>query len=595
MLADNAQQQLTEQSQLLEQLQHYLGAVSVARVREVLLADADAFAATMKIIIEELLDRHGTGRVLFRNTRSSVAGFPERHLHQYPLVAPERYKVENQQVVKPLLLPELLLGADWIAEDPRVDWLIDWLKQYRTEKILVICAQAKTALALEEHIRSRHGAQSAVFHEGLSLVARDRAAAYFADAEEGAQVLICSEIGSEGRNFQFAHHLVLFDLPLNPDLLEQRIGRLDRIGQRHSVEIHVPFYEHSAQAVLLRWYHEGINAFEKTCPAGSALYDEFKEALTHCLLAVDEKTLALLIEKTSQRTQQTLDILQQGRDRLLELNSCNTEQAEIIVEDMVQEERRQELTNYMEQVFDQFGVDQEHHSASSVILRPSDHMVNHSFPNLPDEGVTATYSRTVALSREDMYYLSWEHPMVIGAMDMVVNSEFGNTAFCTMKLAPLKPGTIIVEAIFVTHCAAPAELQLQRYLPLTTLRVVVDSNGNDLSQVLTEQHFEKLGKKVAKRNAQELIAHARDQIVTMIGNAEQLSDQHKAKIVGEATELINNEQGSELNRLKALATVNPNIRDEEIHYLEVQQQQLLQHLQHTQIKLDAIRVALITE
>ena len=79
-----------------------------------------------------------------------------------------------------------------------------------------------------------------------------------ADQEQGAQVLICSEIGSEGRNFQFSHHLVLFDLPLNPDLLEQRIGRLDRIGQRHTVDIHVPFYRDSAQQVLLYWYHQGI-------------------------------------------------------------------------------------------------------------------------------------------------------------------------------------------------------------------------------------------------------------------------------------------------------------------------------------------------
>ena len=52
----------------------------------------------------------------------------------------------------------------------------------------------------------RIGIRSAVFHEGLSLVGRDRAAAYFAEKEDGAQVLICSEIGSEGRNFQFSHN-----------------------------------------------------------------------------------------------------------------------------------------------------------------------------------------------------------------------------------------------------------------------------------------------------------------------------------------------------------------------------------------------------
>lgn len=119
--------------------------------------------------------------------------------------------------------------------DPRVEWLIDTLKMLKQFKVLVICAHAETALDLEDALRLRSGISATVFHEGMSILERDRAAAYFADEEFGAQVLICSEIGSEGRNFQFAHHLVLFDLPAHPDLLEQRIGRLDRIGQRHTI------------------------------------------------------------------------------------------------------------------------------------------------------------------------------------------------------------------------------------------------------------------------------------------------------------------------------------------------------------------------
>jgi ATP-dependent helicase HepA len=82
---------------------------------------------------------------------------------------------------------------------------------------------------LTEALLDRVDMKIAQFHEELSLLQRDRNAAYFSE-EDGAQLLICSEIGSEGRNFQFAHHLVLFDLPENPELLEQRIGRLDRIG-----------------------------------------------------------------------------------------------------------------------------------------------------------------------------------------------------------------------------------------------------------------------------------------------------------------------------------------------------------------------------
>ena len=84
---------------------------------------------------------------------------------------------------------------------------------------------------------------------------------------QGAQVLVCSEIGSEGRNFQFAHHLVLFDfLPLEPDLLEQRIGRLDRIGQRDTIDLHVPYLVGGASEVLLRWYRDGWAASRPPVP-----------------------------------------------------------------------------------------------------------------------------------------------------------------------------------------------------------------------------------------------------------------------------------------------------------------------------------------
>ncbi|WP_142793445.1 helicase-related protein, partial [Klebsiella pneumoniae] len=85
--------------------------------------------------------------------------------------------------------------------------------------------------------------------------------------------------GSEGRNFQFANQLVMFDLPFNPDLLEQRIGRLDRIGQKRDIQISIPYLENTAQAVLLRWFHEGLEAFEYTCPTGRTIYDRYYDRL----------------------------------------------------------------------------------------------------------------------------------------------------------------------------------------------------------------------------------------------------------------------------------------------------------------------------
>ena len=596
LMAKDGLQQLAS-GPVQQQLAGFLGVSALAALNAELENSSGEPEKMLNRLIRELLDRHGTGRVLFRNTRASVEGFPPRKLHPHLLPVPVEFIAEtNLDEFESLLTPELLLGEQWLQTDPRVEWLVDFLAQQRSNKILVICARAETALELEQHLNLKHGVHSAVFHEDLSLVARDRAAAYFADEEQGAQVLVCSEIGSEGRNFQFTNQLVLFDLPLNPDLLEQRIGRLDRIGQRHDVLLHVPCYQQSAQHVLLRWYHEGINAFEATCAIGQTQYQQFEQALKNCLLhpknlaAVDD-----LIKQTQISSATLLMKLKNGRDRLLELNSCDNKRAGQIVEDMHEQEQRHALTGYMEKVFDQFGIDQEHHSASSVILRPGEHMTGHSFPSLPEDGLTATYQRDMALSREEFHYLTWEHPMVTGAMDLVLNGEFGNTAFCTLKLPLFKAGTILLEAIFTTSCPAPAALQLHRYLPLTTTRIVVDSKQHDLSNILTEKHFKKLGKRVRRHRAQDFVRHTRAQIIAMIEQAEQLAAKHEKSIVDNASKQMQSLQQSELQRLRALAEVNPNIRQEEIDQLVAETSEMQHYLDSTHIKLEALRVAVVTD
>src|SRR5690606_15884430 len=119
---------------------------------------------------------------------------------------------------------------------------------------------------------------ASVFHEDLTLVQRDRNAAWFAEPD-GAQILLCSEIGSEGRNFQFAHHLILFDMPVHPELLEQRIGRLDRIGQKKGITIYIPYLLGSPQEFLVRWFHEGLNAFNANLEGGNMIFKLFGNRL----------------------------------------------------------------------------------------------------------------------------------------------------------------------------------------------------------------------------------------------------------------------------------------------------------------------------
>ena len=579
---------------LVEQLAQYLPASSLAQLQQQL--TQDSLAAAVDTAIDYLLDRHGTGRVLFRNTRNSVSGFPERQLHTYPLPLAEQAEIFCAQSLLLQIRAETFwqtqTGADWWLQDARVAWLAEWLKQHRRQKVLVICAHADTAQALEEYLRLRKGVLTCVFHEYMSLIERDRAAAYFADLEEGAQVLVCSEIGSEGRNFQFAQDLVLFDLPLNPDLLEQRIGRLDRIGQTATVNIHVPFYVGSAQQKLLDWYHQGLNAFEKTCAIGQAVYSQFAEQLLPALVANNEQEFNQLLAQSRAYADALVLQLQQGRDRLLELNSCKPAQAQALVSALAENDQSQTLANYMESVFDCFGIDSERHSEHSLVLHPSDHMRVEQFPGLPESGLTITYQRQQALSREDMQFLTWEHPLVRGAQDLIALSEFGNTAFCTLKLPPLKPGNLLLEALFVLHCPAPAELQLFRFIPQSIMRVLLDDKGKDLSAVLNVAQLSRLVQKVPRNNAQELVRHARPQLTEMVQKAEQITQANQAGLIEQAKAAVAAQLGAEIDRLQALAQVNPNVRQEEIQYLQERLAASQHFLGLAKVRLDSLRVVM---
>lgn len=570
-----------------KQLAEYLDADLLAQ-----LLVEETFLDASQIAIRQLLDRHGTGRVLFRNTRDVVAGFPERVLHPYPLTLPEALQTTDE----PVLLPENLLGDAWLQTDERVQWLVDFLKAHRQDKVLIICAQADTAMDLETLLRLHHGVRSAVFHEDMSLVNRDRAAAFFAEEEEGAQCLVCSEIGSEGRNFQFCHQLVLFDLPNNPDLLEQRIGRLDRIGQHHAVNIHVPFYEKSAQEVLFNWYHQGMNAFERVFAAGQVVSAQTDDLLQRCLQDKnDKKAQSALIESTQEIVATTLAAMQSGRNRLLERNSFDKQDAELIVAELEDATRALELADYMDDVFDAFGVDQQTHSADSIIVEPGSHMLFEQFPALPEDGLTATYQRHRALSREDMAFLSWEHPMVTGAMDLVISSDLGNSAFCTLETSAFNAGTLLLEALFVVNCVSGRQLQTNRFITDSHLRLVIDERGRQHQESVPDREFNKLAGRIPRATAQELIRHARGQISGLIEHAEKAVVAPQEQIRQQALDAMHAELEAEQQRLQALAEVNPTIRQQEIDFLAQRRAQLADSIQSAELRLDAVRVAIVTE
>ncbi|MFM5811656.1 RNA polymerase-associated protein RapA [Aeromonas veronii] len=563
--------------------------------------------------VAKLLDQHGTGRVLFRNSRANIQGFPERHLNVYPMPLPEQYKTaikvmgmmggnggDLQTRALRYLYPEKIFqqfegdNATWTQFDPRVEWLLELLLSARQQKVLVICSEAATAIALEEALRTREGIRGAVFHEGMSILERDKASAYFAQQEGGAQVLLCSEIGSEGRNFQFASHLVLFDLPLNPDLLEQRIGRLDRIGQQNTVEIHVPYLEGTAQRALQLWYHDGLDAFEQTCPTARPVFEAVREELFELLAANtgDQAALDALLVKTREQHEPLKARLEQGRDRLLEIHSSGGAAAQQLVDKLAAEDDDTGMISFALKMFDEIGVNQDDRGENALVLTPGDHMLVSSFPGLPQDGMTITFDRNTALSRDDMALLSWDHPMMRGGIDLILGSEIGATSVALLKNKALPIGSILLELIFVAESAAHP--QLYRFMPPTPIRLLMDKNGQNLGEKVAFDAFNRQLTPVNRHLGSKLVTASQPVIHGLIGKGQAIAEELKAGIVDKARAQMAQTLQQDLDRLEALKAVNPNVRDSELDYLRNLQAELHHLIDQTQLKLDAIRFIVVT-
>lgn len=546
-------------------------------------------------LIENLLDQHGPGRVLFRNTRATMSGFPKRKAH---LVSLETTKDKelwmerfNNEFSHEMTTNETTTNEQfWFAKDPRVEWLLTTIKELHPAKILLICKSKEKVLALEKALVKHANLKVAVFHENLTIVQRDRNAAWFSETT-GAQILLCSEIGSEGRNFQFAHHLILFDLPLHPELLEQRIGRLDRIGQTEDIHIHIPYLANSSQEMLANWFHRGLNAFENNIEGGNKISELFSHRLltilkSHGTTANNSEIEALITETSSFQTALQKN-LSDGRDKLLEMNSFRPKVASKLIKQIQAEDKDKSLESYLTKVFRHFDIEMEDRPSRTYYLKPTS-IITETFPSIPQEGVSVTFNRKHALSREEISFLSWDHPMTTDAIDMVLSSGTGSASYGVLK-ASKSPG-LLLEILFILETPTGQNIYVDRFLPNTPLRVVIDHTGNE---VTSKYPVELLDKKLITGQIDPLLDNetlVETLLPNMIRVATKIAEEQRTEEIANGLNRMNLTLKHEIDRLKILQDKNNNIRPEEIQIALNEQIALTSLIKNARIRMDAIQL-----
>ncbi|MGH8191042.1 MAG: RNA polymerase-associated protein RapA [Rhodanobacteraceae bacterium] len=552
------------------------------------------YPGSAPVLMSALIDRHGTGRVMYRNRRDSVGGFPGRRLaigaggDELESTTHADLFAEFEDDVHTAAPVQRALEY---AGDPRLAWLVGLLDAHRNDRFLLIATSRAKAEAIDSALRTRTGASIASFHEGLTLLQRDRAAAWFAQAD-GARLLLCSEIGSEGRNFQFAHHLVLWDLPLDPDLIEQRIGRLDRIGQRHPVTLHVPPLPGTAQEALVRWHADGTRVLRE-CPAdGRELLRQFGSGIVEVARShakggeSDDPELDNLVAATASAHADLSRSIHNGRDRLLELAARHAGGAALL-DAMRNADRDTPAHALMQQCFEPFGVHVEDLGDGSILLDP-EFLSTDALPGFVDGARRATFDRALALAREELELLRMDHPLVQGAFDLLLTGESGNAAFLVDPALP--PRSVLLEALYVLECVADLRLDAPRFLPQTPICACVDSR-------LAPRDYEPSPQSLAR--ARERIIdvsryrrHLSQLVPPMLEKTRALADERVREVVSAALTAARTAMHARVERLRALAQINASVQPDEITQAETTREALLAALPRSRLRLDAVRMAL---
>jgi len=557
-----------------------------------------------KDLLRHMIDRHGTGRVLVRNRRARLQGFPERRLIGHKLKAPEGWtdylkgpapkelEPEEMEILAAGQVGGPLKGGPLEWFQARAKWLGELVKSLDGQKALLICARAKRTVELQTYLRDEAALRTGIFHEGLEIVERDRQAAWFAQAE-GAQTLLCSEIGGEGRNFQFASHLILFDLPTSPDVLEQRIGRLDRIGQNRPIHIHVPYFEGTPEEVFFRWYSEGLNAFLEPWNGGPILEELQKPRLEAAIAALKggkkaEEKLEKLIETSRKASDKVRAAQKESVDILIDLNSFDEEKGQALKEEILKQEASPELVNFLDKAFDFFGVELEELDHDGT-LKASTHSLSfvEHFPGLTDRGEQSiTFKRGTALVREEVNFLTLDHPIAQGGMSLVLEGDTGRAAVVRWRGAKFQ-GPAITEWLFILQAPAPLALEIERDLPLKPLTVFLTLDGQPLPAPAGLETADLIP---APAKMADQFGPLRDKFHVLHEKANQILSKQVEPLLKEALAHCESRFRKEIVRLKELSEVNPLINPAEITRLEKKLADSRAALSGAALRLDAVRV-----
>lgn len=447
---------------------------------------AKDYKETAGRVLEALLQRHGLADYVVRNRRGPVGGLPQRKAQTIALAPSEmqdalidvgesvmfdlvgsmtgiersatlgrllralwatpRALADIMMAISPPLVKELAPLIEKVTKAPldaeglptgdmRLRWLVQQVRGLAPgDKLLVFVETQVAVQALRDALEPFLGQNVAVFHRGLAARDQDRQVAWFRDSA-GPQVMLSTEAGGEGRNFQFCNKVVLYDLPWRPATIEQRIGRIDRVGQARDVHVLVPYFKSGYEAAILKVMQESIGVLDKTVGGIDHQLEYVSDRLAELVLQSAKgkgNTVELwkaLYRETDKLVGDARARVENDVDVILDHASFSPERAKAILS-AVPSNLEERLEEFVQRFAD--------HNKVALKARGNGLYAVEGTPGAAgrtddEASFIGTFSRTYALDHEDVELLSFGHPLVTAAMDWAREAHDASAALALAR------------------------------------------------------------------------------------------------------------------------------------------------------------------
>ncbi len=336
-------------------------------------------------IDEDLLRDQGEDAIEFKELESALSSY------------------DIERIETDILELEDLNGRLADIDDSKLDEFVKILESIRSNepdtKVVVFTAFKSTQKYLADNL-GRENFTYSVFHGGLSLQEKERAVR---DFRESTQVLISTEAGAEGRNLQYASVLINYDLPWNPMKVEQRIGRLDRIGQKKTVQILNLFRFETVEERVHRVLNDRINLFEESVGSLDSILGNVEKEIEDLFICGDENEVANFEKSIEEKVSDAREAERVMSDLALDRSSFRRDETNSLLgeEPMA---TYSELRSFVSRALEHFGGRLNNHDDGGEVISLSPGLATKlELPSAQQHGV---FDPQIALEREDLDFFA---------------------------------------------------------------------------------------------------------------------------------------------------------------------------------------------